>query len=481
MAAVVELDGTSLAPGQVAAVAREGATVSLDVEARARNHRAHAAVAGIVRRRDVYGRTTGVGANADDVVRGPGSHGYGMRLLRSHAGGAGGVLPADVARGLLTVRLNQLLRGGAGVDARILDACAEALNRGLAPVVRDLGSLGTGDVTVLAEAGLAIAGEGAWTGPGAPPAPITFGNDDALAFMSSNARTIAQAALTCMDATTLLASAEAAAACSFAAIRGNAESLDPRVQAARPHPGQVAAAQRLRDLVGDTDPARRLQDPLSFRCLPQVHGLLVDALGRLGQVLAVELNAAAENPLVLPGDDDVLHNGNFHGGHLAQALDQLRSTLVQVATLAAERLRSLLDPTLTDLPAFLAADEPGSSGLMILEYTAHSALAELRAKAAPAATSSVVVARGLENHGSFAPLAAAHASEAVGICRVVVAAELLAAARALAMADRRAGSEACRQLVAAVERGVARHHRDRALSGDLDLAQELVRAGPSGW
>ncbi|WP_440072368.1 aromatic amino acid lyase [Streptosporangium sp. OZ121] len=446
----------------------------------------------------VYGRTTGVGANKDVAAEDTG-----LDLLRSHAGGAGPAIEAFRARATLVVRLNQLLAGGSGVDPALLPVLAAAVNRGLTPPIRTYGAIGTGDLTALATTALCLLGELPWTSPsedvrtgardgdtgdtgdtgvrnGNPPSgseagsgagnagggpPGTRAGDpvprfalasgDALPFISSGAATLADAALACHRLGVLLSAATAVAAHSFRAIEASLEPLSPVVQRG---PEQTEVATELRALVGSTSP-RRVQDPYGYRAFPQVHGAVLDALGRAERTIVEEMNAAPENPLI--ADGQAWHNGNFHSARVALALDALRAALVQTATLSAARLATLNDPAHTGLLPFLA-ERPGLSGVMILEYVAHSALAELRHLAAPVTLGGAVLSLGTEDHASFTPQAARSALAAAEPLEIVLACELVASVRAL----RRRGLPCDLPLDPAME--------DRPLDADLDAARGLL-------
>lgn len=431
----VTLDGTTLSCAGVAAVARRRATVTIAPEGLARAAASHQVALTAVGRDAVYGRTTGVGANGKVAVE-PGD-GHGLRLLRSHAGGAGAAASAAVARGTLVIRLNQLAAGGSGADPAWLAATASALNAGLIPEFPLLGSIGTGDLTALAATALALIGDRPWRGPGGQVTrallPRAVADADALAFLSSNAMTLAQATLAHEDLAGLLDAELEIAALSHLAVSGSAQPYAEPVQTARPHAGQRATARRLRELLGPDAVRRgaRVQDPYGLRALPQVHGPAVDALAHVGQVLRVELNAAAENPLVDAVGGQVLHNGNFHGAYLGLALDCARLALCADAALSPARLAALTEPERTGLRPFLAAGPDGSSGIMILEYTASAALAELRGLAAPVSLGTAVLSRGAEEHAAFSPQAARAAAAMAPLLRTLLACELVAAVRAL--------------------------------------------------
>ncbi|WBO65854.1 aromatic amino acid ammonia-lyase [Streptomyces camelliae] len=415
----------------------------------------------------VYGRSTGVGANRNVDVPAEAVAGHGLRLLRSHAGAIGEELPARQVRATLAVRANQLLAGGAGLRPGVVTALCEALETGAHPAVNEFGSVGTGDIAALAQVGLALAGEHPWHGPGAP-APLPLDNNDALALISSNALTLGQSALALDELRGLIGATQVVAALSLLAVDGSHEAYAAPVHAARPHRGSVEVARRMRELIGAADrptpppgplcrvrpasgdgasrvtPARsereapgRIQDPYGFRCLPQIHGPALDAADALEQILTVEMNAAAENPLIAPEDLAAYHHGGFYAAQLALALDHFRLALMQVARLSTSRLSTLNEPAYTRLRPFLADHEPASSGVMILEYAAGAALGELRAFSAPASLGHAVLSRGVEEQASFASLAARQTLRACGAYRLVAGCELVAAVRALRQRDLR--------------------------------------------
>ncbi|MFF5110257.1 aromatic amino acid lyase [Streptosporangium sp. NPDC000509] len=507
------LDGAHLTCEQVDRAAH-GSGIALGSTARAQ---AAWRMAGLLNG-PVYGRTTGVGANKDVETEDTG-----LDLLRSHAGGAGPTIEAFRARATLVVRLNQLLAGGSGVDPALLPVLAAAVNLGLTPPIRTYGAIGTGDLTALATTALCLLGELPWTRPsdtvrieapagdtrnppteaetrtgtgteagtqagagtwtdtragtgtgtgdtrsweraeGGPPGtrpgdPVprfALASVDALPFISSGAATLADAALACHRLGVLLSAATAVAARSFRAIEASLEPLSPVVQRGAE---QTEVAAGLRALVGSTSP-RRVQDPYGYRAFPQVHGAVLDALGRAERTITEEMNAAPENPLIAGGR--AWHNGNFHSARVALALDALRSALVQTATLSAARLATLNDPAHTGLLPFLA-ERPGLSGVMILEYVAHSALAELRHLAAPVTLGGAVLSLGTEDHASFTPQAARSALAAAEPLEIVLACELVASVRAL----RQRGLPCDLPLDPAM--------RDRPLDADLDAARGLL-------
>lgn len=479
---LVHLSGHSLDAAQVAALARGRMVPLVDPKARERVREARELAERIVRHRRVYGRTTGVGANrTTDVPQERTNDTYAMRLLRSHGSGAGPELPDEQVRAMLAVRLNQLLAGGTAVQVGVLDRIADALTSGHVPTVHAFGAIGTGDLSALGALGLTLAGELPWRGgSGTAPAPLALDRGDALPLISSGALTIGQSALGAHDLKTLLDQVPSIAALTLTAIRGSTEPYRKRVHDLRPHPGAQLLAARIRELLAPAQWTPPLvQEPFGLRCLPQVHGAALDAWRALDQVLSVEINAAAENPLLDIDDATYHHHGGFHQAQLALALDQFRLGLVGTAELSAARLAYLVDPAFTGLPPFLADGEQGSSGVMITEYIARSALAELRTHAQPVSLDHAVISRGAEDHASFASTGAVRLLDSVRPFQLVLACELLAAVRALRMLGTvPAGDGELRSFYECAVERLAPSIADRSLSADLHEAAALLALQP---
>ena len=454
-----------LAPAAVVAAARGGTiAVELTGAARERIARSRRVAEALVERQAVYGRTTGVGANRHVALDETDLRAHSARLLRSHAGGVGDPLPDELVRATLLIRLAQMSAGGGGHRPEIVDALAAILRDGPLPVLRDLGGIGTGDLTLLAQLGLALAGEGEWA-PGEPPR-LEIEAGDALPLLSSNAATHASASLAWADVSELLDAGLGIAALTFQALDGNREAFARAVAAARPLPGLLAVSDRLRALTADAPEPARLQDPFGLRCLPPVAGALHDAAAALHDVLAVEINAAVENPLI--NGDRALHHGGFHAAAIALGLDALRLALVPFASMSAARLAHLMEPGLSGLSPFLSVDAPGSSGILIAEYLAADALARLRADAVPAVLGTVAISRGLEEHASFAWQAAGQARHAVLHLRTILALEWVAAERALRMKD--APHDGALAPLRALATGFDPELSDRPIGPDVALA-----------
>jgi histidine ammonia-lyase len=472
---VPDIDGRHLALDDVVAVARRREPARLDGSARSRVQRSQEFAERIAAERPIYGRSTGVGANRDTVLADPAAQS--LSLLRSHATSSGARRSDERVRAMLLIRLNQLAADGNGIDPALLDALAAMLAADALPPVREGGSIGTADLAALATTALALSGEI----PTHPPLEhtATFGAGDALTFMSSNAAVLADAALAVADLDRLARAVPIIAAMGFAAVRGNAEAFSPAVEVATPFPGAQWVCRTMRALVGPSPaPAARIQDPFGLRTLPQVHGALMDQVRHSEVVVLSMVNAGSENPIV-SAEYGVAHHGAFHAAYLVQALDGLVLALAQSAQLSLARVTMLAEPAYTGLHPFLGDGTPAASGMMIVEYSAASALAELRALANPAGLQVVTLSRGVEEDASFATLAASQALAAVERYRAVLAAELVTALRCLRMQEvRPPGLEPAIGYLDKADGGFSDMH-DRDLTSDLLQAEEHVDGLPA--
>ncbi|WP_084264936.1 aromatic amino acid ammonia-lyase [Actinomadura macra] len=474
----IVIDGTALTCVQVVRVAREDVTIAIDPAGIERARAAWRVAREVSETQPVYGRTTGVGANRVVDVEWEDADAHGLRLLRSHAAGAGPLVAPEIVRAMLTVRSNQIAAGGSGVESGALQALADVLNLGLLPPVPVYGAIGTGDLTALASTALCLLGERSWVaGPDGVPERgpgYTLHSADALAFISSNAATLGEAALATADLREMLRASTIVAALSHFAVRGSVEPYAPPVHDACPHPGQREAAATMRALLAFEPPApARIQDPYGYRAFPQVHGPALEAAGYAEEVVTREINAAAENPLVDVTGRTVWHNGNFHTAYVGLALDAARAALFQTMALAAARLGTLAEPSFTGLYPFQGATE-ASSGIMILEYVAHSCLADVRRLATPAALGSAVLSRGVEEHAGFSTQSARATTDAVAAYRLGLGCELVAAVRALRMQGRAPSGGPLRSAFDQAGAVLDPRIDDRPLDADIAVAADLL-------
>lgn len=474
----VTIDGASLRLTELTAIANGEAGLRVDEAALEAIELAHVRLVAARDNGAVYGANTGVGANRTvsvDGAAGPeGSDSHAKRLLRSHCAAVGEPEAAIVARATMVVRLNQIAAGHSGVSPRLAGALHAAITAGSLPTIHGRGPIGTADLSPLAELALTLAGELPWRSGGSPPARIA--DTDALPFISSSAMTLALSALGSGELRAVLDGAAVVASLSFLALQGSPQAYDQAVHGARTHPEQDDVAARMRSLIasgaaGAAAPAR-IQDPFGLRVVPQVHAPAVAALSRLATIVETELNAGVENPIVT--DAGIFHHGQFHLATLAAAIDHVRISLVPVFALSSARLGMLLRPDMSGLPAFLAADAPGSSGMMVTEYLVQDLLAEMRMLATPTTGASVSISLGVEEHASFASQGARALWKMAQPSSAIVAVETVAAVRALRLAPERLAAAPVRDVFDFLTGELSPEITDRPLGEDIERAQRLV-------
>ncbi len=492
----VVLTGRDLSVTDVVAVARAGAPVSLDGPARERMAASRAVIERVVASGDtVYGVTTGFGDLADVRVSPEQTATLQRNLVRSHAAGVGEPLPTEVVRAMLLLRANALAVGLSGIRPEVVDLVLGMLNAGVHPVVPSRGSVGaSGDLAPLAHLALVVIGEGEAEVNGArlPGGdalaaaglePVELQAKEGLALLNGTQLMAAIGALAVADAQALVLTADVVGAMSLEAMLGTAAAFDEALIGARPHGGQVASAARLRALLAGSEIGQshrssphRVQDAYSLRCMPQVHGAVSEALAPLADALAVEMNAATDNPLVFP-DGRVLSGGNFHGEPLALPLDHARLALTALATISERRTARIVDTRLSGLPAFLA-DDPGlESGLMMAQYAAAALVNELKTVAHPASADTIPTSANQEDHVSMGATSALLLLDAVDRTATVLAAEALCAARGLDLrAPLRPGTRV-QEAHAVVRRAVPALDGDRPPGPDITALAAVIRDG----
>lgn len=492
------ITGRDLTIDNVIEVARGRRTVALAPEAAERMRRSRAVVDALVAEgATAYGITTGFGDLAEVRIPPDSTAELQRNLVRSHAAGVGEPLPDDVVRAMLLLRANALAVGLSGVRVELVELLLGMLNAAIHPVVPSRGSLGaSGDLAPLAHLALVVIGEGEATVDGAGPgsgadaleraglAPLQLEAKEGLALLNGTQLMAGIGALAHHDALRLALTADVIGAMSLEAMLGTGAAFDEQLIAARPHPGQVAAARHLRELLADSeiwashraDTEHRIQDAYSLRCMPQVHGAARDVLAELERVLAVEINAATDNPLVFPSGE-IVSGGNFHGEPLALALDYATMAVTELASISERRIARLVDRHLSDLPPFLT-ERPGlESGLMIAHYTAAALVNEMQVLSHPASVDTLPTSANQEDHVSMGGNSALQLATVVDRAEHVLAIEALCAAQGL---DFRAplrpgiGVRAAHELI---RRHLPHRDADAPPAPEIAIVRDLLHAG----
>jgi histidine ammonia-lyase len=492
----ITLTGSDATIAAVVRAARGGAKVALSNEARARVVAARTVVERLAQSDEaIYGVNSALGANTGKPIPLDERAAYQQRAVRARAVGVGARHPTDVVRAMMFARAAGMAAGGSGVSPDVLDALIALLNAAVHPVVPSKGSIGVADLAPLSHLALPLFGEGSAEFRGevlrgdvalerAGLRPVTLGAKDGIALISANAATVGHAALVVNDASCALDALNVATALSFEGFRANLSPLDSRVQAARPAPGQGDIARRLTSLLAgsslwQTGAARRVQDPLSLRCVTQVHGAALAALRTARDHVELELNSAADSPLVLTDAGEMLSTGNFHIPGFTLAFETLGLAFAHAALTCVQRCQKLFNPALSGLPLQLTTRGPEHSGFATVQKTLTALYDEIRHEANPATLDSLPVSEAVEDHAPMAPYVVAKTAAIVANLQYLVAIELLAAAQAVDLRELPQGAlgKGTQAAYAAVRTRVPRLDEDRPLGPDIEAIAALLAAG----
>ncbi|MGB7924399.1 MAG: histidine ammonia-lyase, partial [Pyrinomonadaceae bacterium] len=449
---MIELDGQKLTLEQVADVAGRREHVTLSAGARERAESSRRMVEKIVaEERVVYGVNTGFGKNANINIPPSELRELQLNLVRSHSCGVGPALSEAETRAMLLLRANVLALGYSGARPVVIETLLAMLERNVCPVIPEKGSVGaSGDLAPLAHLALCVIGEGEAVYEGERLAgaealrragiePVELEAKEGLALLNGTQAMAAVGGLALHRAERLARTADVAGAMTLEALQGLTAAFDERIHAARPHPGQMAVATHLRELLNDSQiieshlkTNKRVQDAYSLRCMPQVHGATRGALHHAREVVEIETASATDNPLVFSHDEEILSGGNFHGAPLALVLDYAAIALVDLASISERRIERLINPDMNEgLPAFLTSQAGTSSGFMIAHVTAVALLNEMKVLSHPASVDNLPTSAGKEDHVSMGMTAASKLRAVVDLAEHVLAIELLAAAEGL--------------------------------------------------
>ena len=507
---MILLNGSNLTLDSLLAIADDYQTVGLAPDAAARVDSSRAVVdRQALGDAPIYGINTGFGALAESAIARDSLGALQVNLLRSHAAGVGDPLPIRAVRASMALRANVLAKGFSGIRRATLERLLDFLNHRVHPRVPSRGSVGaSGDLAPLAHLSLVLIGEGqAWVGDATTPVsgrealaaagltPVTLGPKEGLALINGTQPSTAVAALAVAGAERLARAADVAAALSIDGLRGSVRPFDPRIHAARPYPGQIASAQNIYTLLAESainkshEHCGRVQDAYSLRCAAQVHGAAREALAFARTLLLTEANAATDNPMVFPNASpdlrsklneeagEIISGGNFHGAPVAIAADVTVLALAQLATISERRSDRLVNPALSDLPAFLTADSGLQSGYMMAQVTAAALTSEIKTLAHPASVDTIPTSANREDHVSMSMGAALKAAQALELAIRVVAIELLCACQAIDLLAPLTTSPRLARVHAQVRNVVPPLTVDRPPAPDIDAIVQLIASG----
>ena len=477
----------------------QGQPCKLDEASLTRIHASAAAVERIVASGEtVYGINTGFGLLANTRIPPERLAELQRNLILSHSCGLGEMLPRNVVRLMIVLKLLGLGRGYSGVRPLVIDALQALLDKDAMPLIPAQGSVGaSGDLAPLAHLIAALLGEGridvageiltareglAKLGMG----PLELGPKEGLALINGTQASTAIALDALFTAERVFGAALGAGALSVDALKGSIKPFDPRVSEVRGQPGQIRVAAEIRGLLDGSEilashgRCGRVQDPYSFRCQPQVMGASLDLLANAARTLTIEAGAVTDNPIVFEDEDTAISGGNFHAQPVAFAADMISIAMCEVGSLSERRTAVLIDPKMSGLPAFLVDDGGVNSGLMIPQVTQAALVAENRSLAFPASVDSVPTSAGQEDHVSMAPIAARKAAQIVRNVAGIVGVELIAAAQGVDYHAPLKTSSKLQPLLSKVRTISPRLDSDRYWADEMAALQSAVIDGGIG-
>lgn len=445
----------------------------------------------------IYGVNTGFGPLSQVKIDDADLVQLQINLLRSHATGVGEDLPIEQSRAMLFLRAANLVQGYSGVRIELVEQIIKFLNRDIIPVVPAQGSVGaSGDLAPLAHLGLPLMGEGEVIYQGKryeagtllkklKIAPLELKSKEGLALINGTQFMTAIGSLALVQAERLAVYADQAGALSLEATRGTVSAFEPEIQAVRPHPGQIAVARHMRELLTPGGKASKIarshencgkvQDPYSFRCIPQVHGMVRDTLKWVRSVIETEIGAVTDNPLIFPASGKILSGGNFHGQYVSTAMDVLSIAVCELGSMAEQRIEKLVNPAFSGLPAFLTKKGGLNSGMMIVQYAAASIVSENKTLAHPASVDSIPTSADKEDHVSMGAWSARKALMIVSNVRRVIAMELLCACQGLDLIRPLKSSVPLEKIRKEVRKLVPFYSKDRSPSQDLKTLESWLK------
>lgn len=500
MMSSIKLDGNTLSPAEISLVAK-GRKVEVASDAWIRVESARNVVERILESGEtVYGINTGFGALVSESIPPEDLSQLQVNLIRSHACGIGEPMSIEDTRAMMCVRANSLVKGNSGIQRSVIEQIISYLNNDVIPVVPRIGSLGaSGDLAPLSHMALCLIGEGkVWSDNGPVETntvlqnkgmiPVDLSAKDGLSLINGTSQMCSFLSHAENVLSSLIPMVDLIACVSMEARECSIKPMDSRVHNARPHPGQSLIAKRITTVMENSKILEshancdRVQDPYSFRCIPQVHGAVLENYKKMKNTLEIEINSATDNPLIFPnpanpGPDEVISQGNFHGEILAICADNLSHSLFELAHISERRIDQIVDPARSNLPPFLAKNSGLESGMMIVHYVAAASLAEMHGRATPRSSFSTPTSGGQEDHVSMGATACWNLIETTKHLAQVLACELLIACEALEyrVAEPAVHVKSLYDLVRKVSEPLT---FDRSTSGEIEkIAEELMKGG----
>ena len=490
----VSIDGDNLTLEQVEEVALGKASVRIDPKAISKINKCRKYVEKIVdTEKIVYGINTGFGKLCRERISKKDIEKLQENLVLSHALSVGPVFCEEEVRATMLLRANVLAKGYSGVRLELIQTLVDMINKRVHPMIPEKGSVGaSGDLAPLAFIALVMMGKG-WVFykgklmegrralKSAGIKPLKFSAKEGLALINGTCVMTALGALSLLKAERLAELADMAGAASLEAALCTPVAFDENIQKVRKYKGQREVARNLINLTRQSQirefhkACPKVQDPYSFRCMPQVHGAVRDVLSYVRSVLNIEINSATDNPLIFPDEDKVISGGNFHGEPVALALDFLGIATSELASISERRIAALMNPEISDLPAFLTKDPGLNSGFMMAQIVSASLVSENKSLSHPASVDSIPTSNNQEDHVSMGTIAARKTREIVNNTEEVLAIEFLAASQGIDFRAPLKPGIGTGKIYNQIRKTIPPVTKDRLMVGDVVKMKDLMR------
>lgn len=495
---MVLLTGSNLTLADIGRVIYDNEPVFFSEEQKQKVIRNRATVEDMLQQKQVmYGINTGFGKLSDVVIEDHDLEELQLNLIHSHACGVGEPFDEKISKAMVLLRANALAGGFSGVRVELVQALIDLVNQDISPVILQQGSLGaSGDLAPLSHLALVLLGEGevfyqgkrvktqdAFQQVGLKP--ITLKAKEGLALINGTQAMTAVGVITYLEMERLLLQSERTAAMTLEGLNGIIDAFDADLHRVRGHLEQMEVAERMRDLLHDSrlttaQGELRVQDAYSLRCIPQVLGACWQTLQYAKEKLTIEINAVTDNPLIFSDDEKVVSGGNFHGEPIAFTMDFMKLGIAELANIAERRIERLVNPQLSDLPAFLSPNPGLESGAMIMQYSAASLVSENKTLAHPASVDSIPSSANQEDHVSMGTIAARHAYTMLQNTRRVIAIELICAMQAVEYRGVEKMASATRVFYEQARKIVPSITKDRIFSNDIENVAAWLKESNDG-
>ena len=437
----------------------------------------------------IYGINTGFGSLYDVRIDSKNLTKLQENLVRSHACGTGDFVPESIIKTMLLLKIRSLSYGHSGIHLETVERLVAFYNNDILPVIFTQGSLGaSGDLSPLAHLALPLLGEGmVWYNGTKLLAsevldifgwqPIVLQSKEGLAMLNGTQFMTAYGVHCLLKSYKLSYMADLIGSLSLDAYDGRPEPFDPLVHLVRPHNGQIKTAERIRGFLEGSElilqPKKHVQDPYSFRCIPQVHGATKDTLSFVRNTFETEINAVTDNPNIFIDEDKIISGGNFHGQPLAFGFDFLKIAMSEIGNISERRTYQLVSG-LRELPVFLIEKSGLNSGFMIPQYTAASIVSANKQLATPASVDSIVSSNGQEDHVSMGANAAVQAYQIIENVERILAIELLNASQALFFRTKNT-SPFLKSFISSFRLEIPKVTDDRILHDDIEKSIKFIQ------